>query len=75
MFLLAENADPNLTDEYWRSSLTIAAQKGDAKMVEALLKAGANIEHADDDGWRPLHVALRSTRISDADRLQPFRCC
>ena len=51
------------------SSLTIAAQKGVAKMVESLLNAGAKIEHADNDGWRPLHLVLRSTRVSDADRL------
>lgn len=69
MFLLAENADPNLTDEYGMSSLSIAAQKGDAKMVESLLNAGAEIEHTDNQGWRPLHVALRSTGVSDADRL------
>lgn len=68
-FLLTKNADPNLTDKYGISSLAIAARKGDAKMVEALLKAGANIEHADDNGWRPLHSALRSTGISDAARL------
>ncbi|TWT87009.1 ankyrin repeat domain-containing protein [Stieleria varia] len=68
-FLLTQNADPDLTDDYGMSSLTIAAQKGDAKMVEALLKAGANIEHVDNDGWRPLHSVLRATAISDADRL------
>ncbi|HBE70732.1 MAG TPA: hypothetical protein DDW52_21520 [Planctomycetaceae bacterium] len=68
-YLLAENADPNVTDDYGMSSLSIAAHKGDSKMVEALLNAGANIEHADNDGWRPLHSALRATAISDADRL------
>lgn len=67
--LLSNNADPDLTDDYGMSALTIAAQKGDSKMVEALLKAGANIEHADNNGWRPLHSALRATAISDADRL------
>lgn len=68
-FLLTKSADPALTDDYGMSSLTIAAQKGDSKMVEALLKAGANMEHADNNGWRPLHSALRATAISDADRL------
>ncbi|WP_345681618.1 ankyrin repeat domain-containing protein [Novipirellula caenicola] len=62
-FLLTKNADPNLTDGNEMSSLSIAAQKGDVKMVELLLKAGANIEHVDDKGWRPLHIVLRSIAI------------
>ena len=33
------------------------------------LLTGAIIELSDNDGWRPLHAALRSTEISDADRL------
>jgi len=38
-------------------------------MVKALLDAGSNIEVANNRGWRPLHVALRSTQTSDTDRL------
>lgn len=68
-FLLQRGADPDRADEYGGTPLAVAAGKGNTDMVKALLDAGADIEVADKHGWRPLHVVLRSTQISDADRL------
>ena len=47
----------------------MAAAQGDVELVKLLLAAGANMEQADKLGWRPLHVAIRSTAPADSDRL------
>ncbi len=72
-FLLQQDANPNLADEYGATPLTVAAANGDTNLVKLLLDAGASIEQADKLGWRPLHVALRSTTPTDSERLATVR--
>lgn len=67
--LLNNGANPDRADKYGTTPLASAAAMGYAQTVKLLLDAGADVEHADNLGWRPLHVALRSTRPTDADRL------
>ncbi len=67
-FLLENDADPNIPDENGITALAIAARNGDARLVKLLLDFGANIEQGDEYGWRPLHIALRSTLSSGSER-------
>lgn len=48
--LLAAGADPDRADAEGRTPLIAAAYMGHAEIVRALLDAGAQIDHADDDG-------------------------
>ncbi len=41
-----------------KSPLHMAAGIGGEKDIRALLKAGADINAQDGDGWTPLHVAV-----------------
>ncbi len=66
--LLTKGADPNAADKYGTTPLAIAANNGNAILARLLLAAGANVEQEDGRGWRPLHIVLRSTDSSEANR-------
>ena len=40
------------------SLIHVPARNDDARLVEALIAAGANIEAPSPDGWTPLHAAV-----------------
>ena len=48
---------PNVTLESGISCLHLAVESGNVKLVEYLVETGVNINHQDEDGWTPLHLA------------------
>lgn len=67
--LVNQGADPDLAIKNGDTPLLIAANKGHVESVRILLQAKANVESKDKYGWRPLHVVLRSTQTTEANRL------
>jgi ankyrin repeat protein len=55
--LIERGADVNVANRRGVTALLIAAQEGDADVVEALLKAGADLNKVDEDDDAPLIVA------------------
>jgi len=47
-------------DEYGRTPLHYAADRGDHALAGELIAAGADASLADDDGWTPLHFAVQA---------------
>lgn len=57
-----------------RTSIHLAARKGDVKIIEILLSAGAEIDAEDSDGKTPLcYVTTDGMAISNSDRAQTIR--
>ena len=68
--LLANGADPNVTDDKGQTPLHFIAQKGIGKNQAALLiKHGADLNARDDNGQTPLDYAKEAKRKSVADFL------
>jgi ankyrin repeat protein len=59
--LIERGADVNAANRRGVTALLIAAQEGDAYVVEALLKAGADVNKVDEDGDAPLSVVATAT--------------
>src|SRR6266581_257605 len=55
--LLANNSNPNQTDEESRTGLHYAAMNGNLQIIAILIKASANINVKDKLGNTPLHLA------------------
>ncbi|KAF5706214.1 ankyrin repeat-containing protein, partial [Fusarium globosum] len=64
--LAVENSPSLLEKEDWRKRTPLfrAAWWGHLEMVRILLDAKADIEAADDSGWRPLHAAYDNAGIT-----------
>lgn len=45
------------TDRHGQTALNLAARHGYSDVVKVLLAAGANVDHADCDGWTALRAA------------------
>lgn len=60
--LLDHGADPNLPDGEGRTSLHVAAGRGDVEAIRLLLGHGAAVDAPDKSGWTPLHVAASQHR-------------
>lgn len=68
--LLANGAEPNVTDDKGQTPLHFIAQKGVGKnQVELLFEHGANLNIRDDAGQTPLDYAMKAKRKSLADFL------
>ena len=68
--LLANGADPNVTDDKGQTPLHFIAQKGIGKNQAALLiEHGANLNARDDSGQTPLDYAKKAKRKTVADFL------
>ncbi|GAA4415457.1 ankyrin repeat domain-containing protein [Quisquiliibacterium transsilvanicum] len=42
---------------------------GDLPVIAALVEAGADVDHAEADGWRPLHIAASAGQVAAIDAL------
>ena len=61
--LLAAKVDVNSKDIFGSTALSLTSlYHGDTTIMELLLAHGASIEDQDNDGQRPLHVAVHSNR-------------
>jgi ankyrin repeat protein len=56
--LLDAGADVNATDSTGRTSLTLAAVRGNVEIAQMLLEAGADLESKTDDGYTALEFAV-----------------
>jgi|GEM_PF-1969928 len=65
--------DLNLNDPAHRFALHAAARSGNVKIVQLLLKHGADPTIKDNDGRRPREIALANGRIEVAELLQARR--
>ncbi|GGC89045.1 hypothetical protein GCM10007216_19780 [Thalassobacillus devorans] len=63
--LLEYGADPNSTNSYNTTAVSIAATKGHTSVVRALLEAGADPNLKDDGGMSALSEELIGTEIGD----------
>ncbi len=50
-------------------SLVQAAKDGDAQKIRALVEAGADVDHADANGWTPLFWTIKNRHIKAAAEL------
>ncbi|MDE0686193.1 MAG: ankyrin repeat domain-containing protein [Candidatus Poribacteria bacterium] len=72
--LLANGADPNVTDDKGQTPLHFIAQKGVGKNQAALLiKHGGELNARDNSGQTPLDCAKKAKRKSVADFLRKLR--
>ena len=58
--LIAEKWDPNASNDIGQTGLHLAAMWGHPEVAELLLKAGANVNVANDWGVTPLHYAVEN---------------
>ncbi len=71
--LLANGADPNVTDDKGRTPMHIIAQKGVGKnQIELLIEHGGDINSRDADGKTPLDYAQKAKRKSVANFLTEY---
>ncbi|MEJ2174520.1 MAG: ankyrin repeat domain-containing protein [bacterium] len=71
--VLAMNFDPNLHNDKGYTPLAFAAMKGNPRMVELLLRSGANPNMQTREGDTPTELALRFGHADIADRLKRAR--
>lgn len=71
--VLSMNFDPNLRHENGYTPLAYAAMKGNPKMVELLLRNGADAAIGTADGDTPVELALRMGHQELANRLKQVR--
>ena len=71
--LLANGADPNITDDKGRTPMHIIAQKGIGKnQIQLLIEHGGDIHIRDVDGKTPLDYAQKAKRKSVANFLTEY---
>ena len=72
--LLANGADPNVTDDKGQTPLHFIAQKGVGKnQAKLLIKHGADLNACDDTGQTPLDYAKKAKRKTVADFLTELK--
>ena len=71
--VLSMNFDPNLHNDKGYTPLAFAAMKGNPRMIEVLLRSGANPNMQTKDGDTPTELALRFGHADVADRLKRAR--
>jgi ankyrin repeat protein len=57
-FFLEQGSDPNIADSNGDTPLSLALQKKNKAMAEALVLAGAQVNAVNSDGWSYLHKAV-----------------
>lgn len=63
--LIERGAKVNVGDKYGTTALVWACRKGNAEIVDMLLKAGANVDTAGMYSWTPLLVVSVLTNFID----------
>ena len=71
--ILSQNIDPNIVAENGHTPLMYAAARGDTKMVELLLRNGANVNAISREGDTAIELALRAGAQPCADALKKAR--
>ena len=71
--ILSMNFDPNLTADNGYTPLMYAAARGDAKMVELLLRNAADVNRLSRDGETAIELALKAGASETADVLKQAR--
>ena len=71
--VLAMNFDPNLLSDNGYTPLQYAAMRGNAQMVELLLRNGANVAQLSKDGESAVELALKLGHGEAADVLKKAR--
>jgi len=66
---IAAGMKPDVKDENGDTALTLAADRGDAAVAEALLKHGADVNAKGRNGWTALLLALHENRWDVGDVL------
>lgn len=66
---ISKELNLDFADSGGETLLWKAVQKNSIGVVEALLKAGANINIPDKAGWSPLHIAVQNQDINMVDLL------
>ena len=67
--LLERSADANAQDHYRQTPLIAAARNGNVELVDALLAAGANARHLDENDYGALEYAAMSGDLATVKRL------
>ena len=68
-FIDAEPDSVDVRNKRRRTPLFAACMEGHRKTIEVLLKAGADVEAADDKGWQPIHIAAYQGHMECLERL------
>lgn len=68
-FCASKTGNINYRDRHGRSALYLAAEKGQPRALEALLKAQAKVENPNENGWTPLHAATFHGQVTCMDEL------
>jgi len=71
--ILSQNFDPNVIADNGYTPLMYASARGDVKMVELLLRNGANVSIMSKDGDTAMELALRTGSQECADILKKAR--
>ena len=71
--VLSQNFDPNMIAESGYTPLMYAAARGDAKMVDLLIRNGANVNLVGKDGDTAIELALRTGAQECAEILKKAR--
>jgi len=71
--VLSQNFDPNMIAESGYTPLMYAAARGDAKMVDLLIRNGANVNMVGKDGDTATELALRTGSQECAEILKKAR--
>ena len=67
--LLASGANPSAVDSLGLNTLFYAAMVDRKEIVKALIEAGANATHRDDQGWLAVHYGFMTIQMPQATYL------
>jgi len=77
-FLLMSGANPNIIvfnyGPYEQTALMNAAWRGNAKIVDLLIRSGADVSYTRDDGMTPLHLASSSRANATNPNVNTIEC-
>lgn len=69
LLLQTYKVDPNQQTKDGGTALLVSIYKGNMKIFEGLLDAGADVNLAKENGWTPLHAAVSNYKNSTAEEM------